>query len=93
LAPGDIAGAVADHLHVDALIPRLLLGEPHRRELRLGEHDGRDGAMVGPRQRGRTVQDRVAGDARLVLAHVGEEVAPVDVADGVEPVAVDTGGA
>ena len=39
------------------------------------------------------LQDHVGRDARLVLAHVGEQRATVDVADRVEPPAVDAGGA
>ena len=69
----DVAGAVADHLHVDALLPRLRLGEPDRRQLRIGEHDRGHRPMVGPRLHRRPVQDRVGGDARLVLAHVREQ--------------------
>ena len=41
--------------------------------------------MVGPRLQGRSLQDHVGGDARLVLAHVREQHPPVHVADGVEP--------
>ena len=90
---GDVAGAVAHDPHVDAALAGGGLGEPDRRDLRIGEDHRGHGPVVGPRLDRRAVEDGIGGDARLVLAHVGEEDAAVDVADGVEPAAVDAGGA
>jgi hypothetical protein len=42
------------------------------------------GALVAP-------GDDVAGQTRLILAHVGQQVAPVDVADSVQPGALNPG--
>ena len=56
-------------------------------DLRVGEHDARGlvavGAVLGGRRVAEDVLDR---QARLVLAHVGEQDAAVDVADRVQPV-------
>ena len=75
---------------------------PRSRGLRLGEADGGD-LRIGeghPRHARRSAssaaeraEDHVAGDARLVLAHVREQRAAVAVADRVEPAAVDADGA
>ena len=51
----------------------------------LGEHHPRRARLVGGR-RGRTTEDVVGADPRLVLAHMGEQRASVDVADRVKPV-------
>ena len=78
-------------------IRRLSLGQPDRRDLRLGEHHLRHGGVVG----GRDVRspravidvatrgargDHVACRAGLVLALVREERPVVDVAHRVEPI-------
>ena len=66
----------------------LRLGQPDRADLRVGERHSRNGVVVG-HVADVLAEDHVAGDARLVLAHVGEQGAAVAVADGVQPVAVD----
>jgi hypothetical protein len=66
---------------------------PDGADLRVGENDLWGAPVVGGVAERRGVVgfalgaggDHVAAHPGLVLAHVGEQVAPVDVADGVEP--------
>ena len=74
---------------VEAPVPGLGLGEADGGDLRVGEGDPGDDVAAGPVP-GVLAEDHVAGDAGLVLAHVGEEREAVAVADGVEPAAADT---
>ena len=55
-----------------------------RGDLRVGEHHPRRAGLVRGR-RDVLAEDRVGADPRLVLAHVGEQRAAVDVADRVQP--------
>src|SRR5262249_9559612 len=78
----------------------LFLGKSDRGDLRLGEDDLRDGAMISGRGEGcprnwapvlqstrGARRDRVAAHARLILPHVREQGTRVDVARGIEPAA------
>src|SRR2546423_1759889 len=70
------------------LCAALVVGETHRRDLRVGECHPRDDAVVGDVD-GVPTQDDLTADAPLVLAHVRQQGQPVAVAHGVEPAAVD----
>src|SRR5690606_27947545 len=101
---GDMRQVVLDGAHRAAVLARLRFGKADRGNLRIREYDPRDGRVVGGGgvQTPRAVVDvlglEASGDgrargARLVLALVSEKGAPVDVADGIEPVgAVDEHG-
>ena len=86
-AAGVGRGADLEDVDVEARLARGLLGVADGGDLRVGEDDARGrravGAVLG---RGRVAEEVLGGDARLVLAHVGEQDAAVDVADRVEPV-------
>ena len=73
--------------NVDAGLARGRLRVADGGDLRVGEDDARGlvavGAVLGG---GRVAEDVLDGEARLVLAHVGEQDAAVDVADRVQPV-------
>ena len=59
---GDVAGARTTR-DVEPLLPRLLLGESDRGDLRIGERDARERHVVG--ERGDLfAEDRVAGEPR-----------------------------
>ena len=64
--------------HVEALLPRLLIGQADGCDLRIGEDDPRNDAVVGPRG---TAEDVCNRHSRLVLPDVGEERDAGDVAD------------
>src|SRR6185436_10905943 len=81
--------------HVDrAHVQPVLLGGVERvsdgRHVRVGEDHARGARAVGVRgdAAARIAEYHVRRDARLVLAHVGEERAAVHVADRVQPVVV-----
>ena len=80
-------GARAWHVvgsRVDSLFHSFSQREADRGHLRIGEHHSRrdrcftDGSGI-------FAFDRGGGDAGLVLAHVGQQGASVDVADGKQP--------
>ena len=75
---------------VDVALARLRFGQPDGAHLRVGERHPRDAVARNPVPRVLAEND-VAGDARLVLAHVSEQRPPVAVADRVQPVTVDSG--
>jgi hypothetical protein len=87
---GDGGDGYGHDLDVDARVMGLRLGATDRGDLRVGEHDLRDGAVVGPRRPVLARQD-VTDEPRLVLALMGEQRPAVDVTGGVQPVAVDAG--
>ena len=79
----DVHGA-----HVEAVLLRGVERVAHRRHVRVGEDHPRRARAVAPWTAGRRLlaEDHVGRDARLVLAHVGEQRAAVHVADRVQPV-------
>jgi hypothetical protein len=93
-AAGHMGEVVRRHLHVEPTRPCLRLGEPDRAGLRVGEHDLGHGVVIRRRPQCRPVvglalgagRDDIPADAALVLAHVRQQRAAVDVADGVQPV-------
>ncbi len=88
-APDERASRVAARLDVDRAHreARLFGGgerEPDRADLRVGEDHPRRGAAVRAEMH-LLAENRVGGESRLVLPHVRQERAAVDVADRVEP--------
>ena len=76
------------HLDVVALVPRLGLGEPEGRDLRLAERGARHHTVVA-QGLGLGAGHGLGGHDALRLGHVGELQLAGDVADGVD--AVDVG--
>ena len=96
----DVPERVLDAAHRRTGCPGLLLGEADCGDLRVGEHDLRHGSGVGGRDvttpggdvlggSAGTRRDERADRPALVLALMGQQHPPVDVARGIEPAAVD----
>src|SRR5206468_3335307 len=80
-------GGVVDRARVDARDARGFERVPDGRDLRFREDDARYVRAVGERVELRiATEDRVGGDPPVVLAHVRQQRAAVDVADRVQPV-------